>query len=326
MNGRIVLEASGRRSVDAGTGRRVPASSCKLTLSTAEAMQSADPAAVERCADPGADPTSSAVVFDHVSFAFDDVAVLRDVSFVVPTGSMRLLLGPSGAGKSVLLKLILGLLKPDAGRIFVKGQRIDQMTESSLLRARADMGISFQENALFDSLTVEENVGYRLYQESDMPGDQARERVEEVLALVGLTEYIDRMPSELSGGQRRRVGVARAMASNPALLLLDDPVTGLDPIIAASVDDAIVTLRDTKHVTSILATHQIRDAFYVATHQAVRRGDRFEVVDAGDEVAAQAEFMVLNDGSICFQGSAAELLASDDSYLREFLDRTLPPW
>jgi phospholipid/cholesterol/gamma-HCH transport system ATP-binding protein len=270
--------------------------------------------------------SASSVAFDHVSFAFDEIAVLRDVSFVVPKGSMRLLLGPSGAGKSVILKLILGLLKPDSGRIFVNGQRIDDMTESHLLRARADMGMSFQENALFDSLTVEENVGYRLHEESDMPEDQARERVEEVLALVGLTEYADRMPSELSGGQRRRVGVARAMASNPALLLLDDPVTGLDPIIAASVDDAIVTLRDTKHVTSILATHQIRDAFYVATHQAVRRGDAFDIVDAGDDRAAQTEFMVLNDGGICFQGNAAQLLASEDPYLREFLDRTLPPW
>ena len=278
--------------------------------------------------DPGVDTglSASSVAFDHVSFAFDEIAVLRDVSFVVPKGSMRLLLGPSGAGKSVILKLILGLLKPDSGRIFVNGQRIDDMTERRLLRARADMGMSFQENALFDSLTVEENVGYRLHEESDMPDDQARERVEEVLALVGLTEYADRMPSELSGGQRRRVGVARAMASNPALLLLDDPVTGLDPIIAASVDDAIVTLRDTKHVTSILATHQIRDAFYVATHQAVRRGDAFDIVDAGDDLAAQTEFMVLNDGRICFQGSAAQLLASEDPYLREFLDRTLPPW
>jgi phospholipid/cholesterol/gamma-HCH transport system ATP-binding protein len=155
------------------------------------------------------------VLFDGVSFAFDDLVVLEDVSFSVPSGSMRLLLGASGAGKSVILKLILGLLKPDAGRIFVNGQRIDDMKERDLLRARTDMGMSFQENALFDSLTVEENVGYRLYEESDMSRDDARRRVEEVLALVDMTAYIERMPSELSGGQRRRVGVARAMASNP---------------------------------------------------------------------------------------------------------------
>jgi len=277
-------------------------------------------------ADLDATVRASSVVFDRVSFAFDDLVVLEDVSFVVPTGSMRLLIGPSGAGKSIMLKLMLGLLKPDAGRIFVNGQRIDDMHERDLLRARSDIGMSFQENALFDSLTVEENVGYRLTEESDMAPDEARQRVEEVLALVDLSEYINRMPSELSGGQRRRVGVARAMASNPSLLLLDDPVTGLDPVIATTVDDAIVTLRDVKHVTSILATHQIRDAFYVARHQAVRRGDRLEVIDAGDVLAEQTAFMVLHDRRIVFEGTAPELHASNDPYLREFLDRTLPPW
>jgi phospholipid/cholesterol/gamma-HCH transport system ATP-binding protein len=283
-------------------------------------------ASVQSASNADAGSRESSVVFDNVSFAYDDLEVLRSVSFVVPKGSMRLLLGPSGSGKSVILKLILGLLKPDGGSIFVNGQRVDDMPERDLLKARADIGMSFQENALFDSLTVEDNVGYRLYQESDMPEDEARQRIEEVLALVGLGEYVDRMPSELSGGQRRRVGVARAMATNPTLLLLDDPVTGLDPVIASTVDDAIVTLRDEKHVTSILATHQIRDAFYVARHQAVRRDGKFEIVDADDELAQHTEFMVLNDGRIVFQGSATELLASEDPYLREFLDRTLPPW
>src|SRR5262249_21587330 len=156
------------------------------------AMRNADPADARAATAADADPVAPSVAFDHVSFAFDDSVVLRDVSFDVPKGSMRLLLGPSGAGKSIILKLILGLLKPDSGKILVNGQRIDEMPESSLLLARADMAMSFQESALFDSLTVEENVGYRLYEESDMPGDQARERVEDVLALVGLTEYIDR--------------------------------------------------------------------------------------------------------------------------------------
>lgn len=271
-------------------------------------------------------PEGAAVAFDNVSFAFDDNVVLRDVSFVVPKGSMRLLLGPSGAGKSVVLKLILGLLRPDSGRIFVCGARIDNMSERDLLRTRADIGMSFQENALFDSLTVEDNVGYRLYQESDMPEDEARRRIDEVLALVGLAEYSQRMPSELSGGQRRRVGVARAMAAEPSLLLLDDPVTGLDPVIAATVDDAIVTLRDVRHATSILATHQIRDAFYVATHQAVHEGDQYRIVDADEARAAETEFMVLNEGRIVFEGNAAALVGSPDPYLREFLERTLPPW
>jgi phospholipid/cholesterol/gamma-HCH transport system ATP-binding protein len=267
----------------------------------------------------------SAVVFEQVSFAFDDHVVLRDVSFSVPTGGMRILLGASGAGKSVVLKLILGLLTPDAGRIFVHGQRIDGLTEGELLRMRASVGMLFQENALFDSLTVEENVGYRLYEETDIPVDQARRRVEEVLGFVGLGEYITRMPSELSGGQRRRVAIARAMASRPDLLLFDDPTTGLDPVIATTVDDEIVKLRDLERVTSITVTHQIRDAFYVARHEAVRSNGQVQILST-DAKTIDAQFMVLHAGRIQFEGSATELLASQDSYLREFLFMTLPPW
>ena len=144
---------------------------------------------------------------------------------------MRILLGASGAGKSVLLKLILGLLRPDSGRIFVDGQRIDDMRERDLLQMRADIGMLFQDNALFDSLTVAENVGYRLYEETDMPPKAVRARIEEVLAFIGLGDCIDRMPATLSGGQRRRVAIARAMAAKPSLLLFDDPTTGLDPIM-----------------------------------------------------------------------------------------------
>ena len=266
---------------------------------------------------------SSAVVFDTVSFAFDDHVVLRDISFSVPKGSMAVLLGASGAGKSVVLKLILGLLRPDAGTILVNGQRVDRMPEHDLLRLRGDIGMLFQENALFDSLTVAENVGYRLYEETDMPADQVRSRVAEVLGFIGLGEYIDGMPSELSGGQRRRVAIARAMAAKPSLLLFDDPTTGLDPIIATTVDDEVVKLRDLEHVTSILVTHQIRDAFYVATHQAATTNGRLQIRAASTE---RATFMVLHDGRIYFEGSGAELLASRDDYLQQFLFMTLPPW
>jgi phospholipid/cholesterol/gamma-HCH transport system ATP-binding protein len=269
--------------------------------------------------------TATAVAFDHVSFAFDDHVVLRDVSFSVPKGSMRIMLGASGAGKSVVLKLILGLLRPDSGRIFVDGQRTDSMMEPDLIRMRADIGMLFQENALFDSLTVAENVGYRLYEETDMPGDQVRRRVEEVLGFIGLGEYIDRMPAELSGGQRRRVAIARAMASKPSLLLFDDPTTGLDPVIATTVDDEIIKLRDLEQVTSIVVTHQIRDAFYVATHRAVR-GDGGTRIVTGNGAAQAARFMVLHDGRIYFEGTPEALLASRDEYLREFLFMTLPPW
>jgi phospholipid/cholesterol/gamma-HCH transport system ATP-binding protein len=267
-----------------------------------------------------------AVVFDHVSLAFDEHVVLRDLSFNLPRGAMRVLLGASGAGKSVVLKLILGLLRPDSGTIHVNGERVDNMPERDLLRLRADIGMLFQETALFDSLTVAENVGYRLYEETDTPVDEVRARVEEVLGFVGLGEYIDRMPSTLSGGQRRRVAIARAMASKPNLLLFDDPTTGLDPIIAATVDDEIVKLRDLEGVTSIVVTHQIRDAFYIATHEAVRTNGHMEIRDAGEAKASTTEFMVLHEGCIHFHGTGAELLASNDAYLKEFLFRTLPPW
>jgi phospholipid/cholesterol/gamma-HCH transport system ATP-binding protein len=272
------------------------------------------------------DAGSSAVVFDKVSFAFDDHVVLRDISFTVPKGSMKTLLGASGAGKSVVLKLALGLLRPDAGTILVNGHRVDRMTEYELLQLRGDIGMLFQESALFDSLTVAENVGYRLYEETDMPLDQVRRRIEEILGFIGLGEYIDRMPSELSGGQRRRVAIARAMAAKPGLVLFDDPTTGLDPVTATTVDDEIVKLRDLEHVTSIVVTHQIRDAFYVATHEAVTVDGKTQIRDADEAKAEQGRFLMLHEGRIYFEGSAAALLASQDSYVREFLFMTLPPW
>ena len=270
--------------------------------------------------------TTPAVVFDQVSFAFDDHVILREISFTIPKGSMSVLLGASGSGKSILLRLIMGLLRPDSGAILVDDQRVDQMTEHALLGLRGNIGMLFQENALFDSLTVAENVGYRLYEETDLPVDQVRSRVEQVMGFVGLAEFGDRMPSALSGGQRRRVAIARAMAAKPTLLLFDDPTTGLDPVIATTVDDEIVKLRDLEQVTSIVVTHQIRDAFYVARHEAVRENERTRILPASDEKAAQTRFMVLHDGQILFDGSGTALLSSQDRYLKEFLFMTLPPW
>lgn len=276
---------------------------------------------------PAANANTPAVEFDHVSFAFDDQVVLEDVSFRVPRGSLRFMLGATGSGKSVLLKLALGLFRPDSGAIMVNGLRIDQLSERDLLRVRADVGMLFQENALFDSLTVAENVGYRLSEETDMPPADVRHRVEEVLGFIGLRDFGDRMPSELSGGERRRVGLARAMASKPSLLLLDDPTTGLDPITSITVDNEIVKLRDLEHVTAIVATHQLRDAFYIARHIATGHGaGGVERAPDGDAKAAKAEFMVLHEGHFRFEGRADELLASNDPLLKEFLFRTLPPW
>ena len=239
---------------------------------------------------------------------------------------MRILLGASGAGKSLVLKLTLGLLKPDAGTILVNGNQVTAMTEFELLRLRADVGMVFQENALFDSLTVGENVGYRLYEETRTPPDQVRARVEEVLKFLGLADFIDSMPASLSGGQRRRVGIGRAMASRPSLMLFDDSTTGLDPVISATVDDEIVKLRDVEQVTSIVVSQQIRDAMYIATHKTARDNGRLSVVSTDDAEPARAEFMVLNEGRLIFLGSAAELTAATDPYLKRFLYRTMPPW
>ena len=264
------------------------------------------------------------VEFEHVSFAFDEHVILRDVSFSIRRGTMTILLGESGVGKSTTLKLILGLLRPDGGAIRVNGERVDTMREAELIRVRANIGMVFQELALFDSLTVAENVGYRLSEEMHLPREEVRARVEDTLGFVGLGEFIERMPSELSGGQRRRVAIARAMAPRPRLILFDDPTTGLDPIIASSINDEIVKLRDLEGVTSIFVTQQIRDAFYIATHHALRRDGRIDITGAGE--SAPADFMVLHRGGIHFRGTAAELMASPDEYLREFLYMTLPPW
>jgi phospholipid/cholesterol/gamma-HCH transport system ATP-binding protein len=269
---------------------------------------------------------ADAIVFERVSLAFDDHVVLRDLSFTIPKGAMRILFGASGAGKSVILKLALGLLRPDSGTIRVNGLRVDEMPERELLRMRSDIGMVFQENALFDSLTVAENVGFRLYEDQELGDEQIDSRVAEVMGFVGLADFADRMPAALSGGQRRRVGIARAMASKPHLLLFDDPITGLDPLIATSIDDEIVKLRDLEDVTTLVVTHQIRDAFYIAEHRAERRGDQIDVVKTDPSQVPNVEFLVLLDGAIKFQGTASELLASKDPYLTEYLYKTLPPW
>ena len=218
-----------------------------------------------------------------------------------------------------MLKLILGLLAPDSGRISVHGVQIDRMGEEELLKVRDQTGMVFQEGALFDSLTVGENVGFKFYEETHLPLDEVRRRVEEVLGFVELGPFVDRMPSELSGGQRRRVAIARAMAFKPKLLLYDEPTTGLDPLTSLTVDAEIIKLRDLEGVTSVLVTHQLRDAFYIATHGATRDGDAHPTVAATSAKVEEADFVMLRDGEIVFEGSADELRASTDPYIRDFL-------
>jgi phospholipid/cholesterol/gamma-HCH transport system ATP-binding protein len=260
------------------------------------------------------------IVFDKVQLAFDDKVVLRDLSFTLLKGHTKIILGASGSGKSTALKIITGLLKADGGVVWVNGERVDQLSEREMMAVRADLGMIFQEGALFDSLTVRENVGYKLYEETDMPLEDVSKRVEEVLGFIGLSEHIDKMPSELSGGQRRRVAIARAMAFKPRILLYDEATTGLDPITATTVDEEIIKLRDLENVSSIVVTHQLRDAFYVATHMARREpnGD-VRIVPATREKEREAEFIMLKDGYIVFEGDADTLRSSTDPYIQTFL-------
>jgi phospholipid/cholesterol/gamma-HCH transport system ATP-binding protein len=260
------------------------------------------------------------VLFDKVNLSFDDKVILRDVTFSVRAGHTKIFLGASGAGKSTILKLMLGLLKPDSGTIWVLGHRVDSMDEAQLMRVRHHMGMVFQEGALFDSLTVGENVGYKLYEETTMPLDEVRARVDEVMGFVGLAAHIDKLPSALSGGQRRRVAIARAMAARPTLLLYDEATTGLDPMTALTVDAEVVKLRDIEHVTSVLVTHQLRDAFYVATHEAQKTaGGEIHLAEAAEQKVEEADFVMIREGRVYFEGTAAELRNSTDPYLQKFL-------
>jgi phospholipid/cholesterol/gamma-HCH transport system ATP-binding protein len=265
--------------------------------------------------------TAPVIAFEEVSLAFDDKVILDRVSFALAPGDMKIILGASGAGKSTILRLILGLLKPDGGQISVDGHRIDPMAEADLMQIRVNLGMVFQEGALFDSLTVRENVGYRLFEETSMPIADVDRRVDEVLGYVGLGEYRDRMPSELSGGQRRRVAIARALTSKPRILLYDEPTTGLDPITALTIDAEIIKLRDLEHVSSIVVTHQLRDAFYIATHMAERDADgKVRIIPATPGKEREAEFIMLRDGIIVFEGDADALRQSTDPYIQTFLD------
>lgn len=266
------------------------------------------------------EPGAPVIVFDHVELAFDEKVVLRDVSFTLLKGHTKIILGASGSGKSTSLKIITGLLRADGGVVWVNGRRVDELNEREMMEVRTDLGLIFQEGALFDSLTVRENVGYRLYEESDMPVDDVEVRVREVLGFIGMTQHIDKMPSELSGGQRRRVAIARAMAFKPRILLYDEATTGLDPITALTVNDEVIKLRDLEGVSSIVVTHQLRDAFYVAEHMAVREADgTVRIQRAPADKAREAEFLMLRDGVIVFEGDADALRRSSDPYIRAFL-------
>jgi len=258
------------------------------------------------------------ISFRDVHLAFDR-PVLDGVSFDVFPGTTKIILGGSGSGKTTILRLILGLLAPDEGTIRVNGVDVVGLDEDAFRPVRLDVGMVFQEGALFDSMTVGENVGYRL-REDRRPEAEIEARVEELLGFVGLGTLSRRMPSELSGGQRRRVALARALASRPKFMLYDEPTTGLDPITATTITDLIVKVRDLDRVSSILVTHQLRDAFNIArTTVRAEAGDFTYHRETDLTHLTGTEFLMLRDGRVVFEGSPHELQTTGDPYIREFL-------
>lgn len=257
------------------------------------------------------------VVFDHVSIGFEGRSVLEDISFRVHRGENRIILGPAGVGKSVLLKLANGLLKPDSGTISLFGEDIVTMKQRDLFALRGNIGTVFQEGALFDSLTVRDNVGFRLSEEH-VPENEIDRRVTEALRFVELEHTLYQFPSELSGGMRRRVAIARAIVTNPKLLFYDSPTGGLDPITSTTIVELIIKQRDAYHTTSLLVTHRLQDAFMLATHRYDMSCRCIEPLPKG-ETEPNTTFLVLNAGHIAFDGSTEQLVHTDDPFLRQYL-------
>jgi phospholipid/cholesterol/gamma-HCH transport system ATP-binding protein len=262
-------------------------------------------------------PDAPAVRFENVSIGFEGKEVLTDVSFEVARGETRILLGPAGVGKSVLLKLANGLLRPDSGRIFVFGYEISAMSEGELYPLRECIGTVFQEGALFDSLTVRDNVGFRLA-EDHVPEDEIDRRVTQALKFVELEHTLDKFPSELSGGMRRRVAIARAIVTDPDLLLYDSPTGGLDPITSTTIIELIIKQRDVSKTSSLLVTHRLQDAFMLASHRWDLKTNQMVALprDQSDE---QTSFLVLHLGKLVFDGSTHDLVHSDDPFIKEYL-------
>jgi phospholipid/cholesterol/gamma-HCH transport system ATP-binding protein len=265
--------------------------------------------------------STSVVELRHVSLAFEDSQVLDDVSFRVGAGETLVLLGVTGAGKSVLLKVILGLLKPDAGEVLIEGQDLVPLSEAQLYPFRQRMGIVFQEGALFDSLSVRENVAYRLREEGMVDEAKIEQQVREVLRFVEMEEAIEKMPAELSGGMRRRVSIARAIVSQPSIMLYDSPTAGLDPVTAQTINLLIAKLRDVQKVSSLVVTHRLADAFALAnyTYSAQKQALIPARAGGGPDQRVPTQFLVLREGAIYFWGSTDELTAVQDPYLRKFL-------
>ena len=261
-----------------------------------------------------------AIEFQDVDLAFDDKVVLDKVSLTVRRGETKIVLGGSGTGKSTIINLVLGLLKPDGGRIFIDGEDITDFDEPEMMRVRKKIGMVFQEGALFDSLSVYDNVAFRLH-ESRVDEEEVEHEVLRMLKFVNLEDAIDKMPIELSGGMRRRVGIARALVGNPSIVLFDEPTAGLDPPTARTICELAIKLRDLEDVSSIFVTHEMNNLDYLSSEYAVvdEQGNvEFEL--EGERLCLiNTEVIMLRDGKITFSGKDEQLRASPDPYIHRFI-------
>lgn len=268
-------------------------------------------------------PGEPLIAFKDVRIGFDEGDVLRGVSFEVWPGETKILLGESGSGKTLIMKLAAGLLQPDSGRIWVMGQDLGKLSEDDLLDFRRNLGFVFQEGALFDSLTVAENLAFRL-REEDVAEEEIDERTREALRFVELESAFEKYPAELSGGMRRRVSIARALVNRPPMVLYDSPTAGLDPVTSQTIIMLILRERDLQGATSVLATHRVQDAFGLANFRFDKASGRAVPLGGNGSGAANTStpptnVLVLRDGRIYYEGAADEMLHSSDEYLKRFL-------
>jgi phospholipid/cholesterol/gamma-HCH transport system ATP-binding protein len=264
-------------------------------------------------------PVAPVIKFEDVSLAFDDKRVLDQISFELPPGQSKAIFGIAGSGKSTILKLAMGLLKPDSGSIDMLGQDVTRMSEEELFKLRRRIGMVFQESALFDSMTVRENVAFRLMEEHDISEEEIEERVREALSFVELEHTMDLFPSELSGGMRRRVAIARATITRPEILLYDSPTGGLDPVTSTTIIELIVKQRDVYKTSSLLVTHRLQDAFTMASHYFDRKTNHMERLPEGMLCEVPMNFLILRECKVIFDGSLQELRATKDEYIREYI-------
>ncbi len=264
------------------------------------------------------DRAQDVIVFDDVAIAFEDNAVLKGISFRLPRGESKALFGVAGSGKSLILKMALGLLRPDRGHIYTLGEDVTQMREEDLFELRRKVGIVFQESALFDSLTVRDNVAYRLMEEA-VPEGEIEKRVREALRFVELEHTLDMFPAELSGGMRRRVAIARAIITQPETLLYDSPTGGLDPVTSTTIVELIVKQRDVYKTSSLLVTHRLQDAFTMATHCFDAKSNHMQPVPRGGRVEVPMTFLILREGKVIFDGELPDLVTTKDEYIREYI-------